>query len=423
MESGRTNRLEIELNPPPKITGVVRDASGKAVPDLQVSVFPNWGQNAGGAKTDAKGHYEMPWDPQRQGPSGGGFCLLARDVERNLATAQDIEESTTTLDLRLEPGLVVAGRVEDVNGKPLSNATVRVYLWSGNSGSQFDDKPIRADAQGRFEITAMPPGRKYSLDATAKGYGSANQSIQENADTNRVELEPCVLKVADRKLAGEVVDTDEKPVARANVFMYGQGQPNTSVRTDDKGRFKFDEVCEGSVQLSASSQRAYGNTRAEAGDTNVVIRLGVNQSYSVRETPRRPSLKGKPLPDLAAVELGGDAAPAGKPVLLCLFDIEQRPSRRFVKQLADQHDALRQKGLTVLGVQAAVTTADSFKEWKDGNPVPFPVGRLAEKADKTKWASEVESLPWLILTDGNRRVTAEGFAIEELDAKLKGLQE
>jgi hypothetical protein len=423
VEAGRTNHLEIELNPPPKIAGVVRDASGKVVPDLQVSLFPNWGQNAGGAKTDTKGHYEMAWEPQRFGPSGGGFCLLARDVVRNLATAQDIEESTTTLDLRLEPGLVVVGRVDDVNGKPLSNATVRVYLWSGNSGSQFDEKPIRTDTQGRFEITAMPPGRRYSLDATAKGYGSANQNIQENADTNRVELEPCVLRVADRKLAGEVVDTDEKPVARANVFMYGQGQPNTSVRTDDKGRFKFDEVCEGTVQLSASSQRAFGNTRAEAGDTNVVIRLGVNQSYSVRETPRRPSLKGKPLPDLAAVELGGDTAPAGKPVLLCLFDIEQRPSRRFVKLLAEQHDALRQKGLTVLGLQATVATVDSFKEWKDGNPVPFPVGRLAEKADKTKWASEVESLPWLILTDGNRRVTAEGFAIEELDAKLKGFQD
>jgi len=285
----------------------------------------------------------------------------------------------------------------------------------------LEGKAVRSDTEGRFEITAMPPGRKYSLDATAKGYGSANQNIQQDADTNRIVLEPCVLKVADRKLAGEVIDTDDKPVARANVYMYGQGQPNTSVRTDDKGRFKFDEVCEGSVQISASSRSAYGNARAEAGDTNVVIRLGVNQSYSVREAPRRPSLKGKPLPDLAPVELGGDAAPAGKPLLLCLFDIEQRPSRRFVKQLADQHDALRQKGLTVLGLQAAVSTAESFKEWKDGNSVPFPVGRVAEKTDKTKWASEVESLPWLILTDGNRQVIADGFSIEELDAKLKGL--
>ena len=44
---------------------------------------------------------------------------------------------------------------------------------------------------------------------------------------------------------------------------------------------------------------------------------------------------------------------------------------------------------------------------------------LPQKADKTKWASEVESLPWLILTDGDRRVTAEGFALDELEAKLK----
>jgi protocatechuate 3,4-dioxygenase beta subunit len=419
VETGRTNRIEIELNPPPKIAGVVRDPSGAPVAGLALSIFPNWGQNTGGSKTDAKGHYEMSWSPQRFGPAGGGSCLIARDVERNFATAQDIEESTASLNLQLEPGLVVVGRVEDVDGKPLRNATVRVFLWSGNSGSEFGDKPIRTDAQGRFEVTAMPPGRKYSLDATAKGYGSANQSIQEDAGTNRIELEPCVLKVADRKLAGEVVDAEEKPAVRANVYMYGQGQPNGSVRTDDKGRFKFDAVCEGTIQLSASAENTHGTARAEAGDTNVVIHLGVNQSYSAREAPKRPSLRGKPLPDLAAVELGGDAAPAGKPVLLCLFDIEQRPSRRFVKQLAEQHEGLKQKGITVLGLQAAVTTADSFKEWKGANPVPFPVGRVAEKADTTKWASEADSLPWLILTDGDRRVTAEGFALDELEAKLK----
>jgi len=418
--TGQTNRIQIELSPPPKITGVVRDPSGAAVPGLKLFVFrPGWGPIPGEVETDANGRYEMPWNPQQFGGSQNAFCLTARDVGRNLATAQDIEEGATTLDLRLEPGLVVVGRVEDVNGKPLSNAAVRVDLWSGNSGFQFDDKPIKTGAQGRFEFIALPPGRKYTLWATAKGYGSANADIQADAETNRIELEPCVLKVADHKLAGEVVDADEKPVALAYVSMFGQGQPTISVRTDDNGRFKFDEVCEGSVQLFAGFQRAYGNTQAQAGDTNVVIQLGVNQASSARETPKRPSLKGSPLPDLAAVDLNSDAAPAGKPILLCLFDIEQRPSRRFVRQLAEQHDALRQKGLTILGTQAAVTTAESFKEWKDANSLPFPVGRLPEKADQIKWVSDVESLPWLILTDGERRVTAEGFALDELEAKLK----
>lgn len=421
VETGHTNHIEIVLNPPPRITGVVRDSSGAPVPGMELSIFPNWGQSSSGATTDAKGRYEMLWNPQRTGPAGSGFCLLARDVARNLAVAPDVDEGTTTLDLQLAPGLVVVGRVEDVNGKPLSNAKVSLYLWSGNSGSQFENKPIKTDAQGHYEITALPAGRKYSLDATAKGYGSANQNIQEDAETNRVELTPCVLKVADHQLAGEVVDADDKPVARANVFMYGQGQPNTSVRTDGKGRFKFDEVCEGSVQLSASIRNSYGSARAEAGDTNVVVHLGVNQSFSSQAAPRRPSLKGKPLPELAATDLNSDSTPAGKPILLCLFDIEQRPSRRFMKQLAEEHDALRQKGLMVLGLQAAITTAESFKEWKDANPIPFPVGRLAEEGAKTKWASDVESFPWLILVDGERRVAAEGFALDELEAKLKAL--
>ena len=415
VEAASTNRLEIALKPPPRITGVVRDASGAPAPGLELSIFPGWGSGRG-VKTDANGHYEMPWNPQRVGPMGSSFCLLARDVTHNVAAAEDIEEGTTTLDLKLQPGLVVAGSVQDENGKRLTNAAVRVFLWSGNSGSQFDDKPTRTDAHGQFEITALPPGRKYSLDATAKGYGSANQNIAEEGGTNRVELEPCVLRVADRKLAGEVLDADDKPVARANVFMYGPGQPNGSVRTDNKGRFKFDEVCEGSVQLSANLQNSHGGVRAEAGDTNVVIRLGVNQPYSFREPPRRASLKGKPLPDLAPLEL--EAAPAGKPVLLCLLDVEQRPSRRLARQLSEQHDALKQKGVTVLGLQAAIISADSFKEWKQANPMPFRVGRVAEKSDKTKWAADVESLPWLILTDGKGRVAAEGFALEELDAKL-----
>jgi Carboxypeptidase regulatory-like domain len=419
VEAGRTNHLDIQLSPAPKIAGIVRDASGAPVPNLRLFIVQNWGNTGGEAKTDAKGHYELPWDPQRFGGSQQAFCLVARDLARNLAASQDIDESTTNLDLRLEPGLVAGGRVENEKGTPLTNGTVRLYFWLGNSGSQLEDKPIRTDAQGHFEVSCLPRGHKYSLDATAKGYGSANRSIQEDAETNRVEVETCVLKVADHKLAGEVVDADDKPAVRANVYMYGQGQPQGSVRTDAKGRFKFDAVCEGAIHLSASAQSSYGNVQAQAGDTNVVIRLGVNQSSSSRQAPKRPSLRGKPLPDLAEVELSGEAAPAGKPVLLCLFDVEQRPSRRFVKQLAEQQEALQQKGLTVLGLQAAVTTADSFKEWKEANPVTFPVGRVAEKGAKTKWATEVESLPWLILTDAQKQVIAEGFALEDLDAKLK----
>jgi hypothetical protein len=40
-------------------------------------------------------------------------------------------------------------------------------------------------------------------------------------------------------------------------------------------------------------------------------------------------------------------------------------------------------------------------------------------AEKARVAWGASALPWLILTDKAHRVTAEGFPLEELDAKLK----
>ncbi len=134
---------------------------------------------------------------------------------------------------------------------------------------------------------------------------------------------------------------------------------------------------------------------------------------------RRASLKGSPLPDLTTVNLAADAAPAGKPVLLCLFDAGQRPSRHVISQLEQQAAALRQQGVTVLGIQAAVTSDDIFNEWKSASPVSFPVGRVTEKSEKSKWASAVPALPWLILADASHTVVAEGFSPDELDAQIE----
>ena len=93
------------------------------------------------------------------------------------------------------------------------------------------------------------------------------------------------LKPANLKLAGQVLDADDKPVAGANVNLNGEGQPNANARTDREGRFRFEHVCEGPAQLSANSQSSFGNISAEGGDTNVVLRLG--QTYSSSPAPRR----------------------------------------------------------------------------------------------------------------------------------------
>ena len=328
--------------------------------------------------------------------------------------------------MKLKPALTLTGQVKGLDESRLHNAQVGVWLKSGNSYDQLNEQIAVANEEGSFEIKCLPPEPQYLVYATAKGYGRSQQRIGPGTETNRLELEPFTLRPADKIVAGQVLDSNDKPVSGVNVGLMnviapGEGQPDGNATTDRNGKFRL-QVCEGQVRLYANSQTGNGYAQAtvEAGDTNIMMNLSASQT-GLREAPRRASLKGSLLPDLASVNLAADTAPAGQPVLLCLFDAGQRPSRHVVHQLDEQAATLQQQGVTVLGIQATVISDDLFNEWKNAGPVSFPVGRVTEKSEKSKWASEVTVLPWLILADANHRVVAEGFSLDELDAQLQKL--
>jgi hypothetical protein len=422
IQTSQTQQIELILEPPPTITGVVLDPQRQPAAALEVMLFGGYfGPGAARTTTDDQGRYSITWDPRRFSGIDHTVCLIVRDPARNLAIARDIDDETRELDLHLEPGLTLAGRIETIDGTPLPDAVITLFLWSGNMGTTFGE-PNPSDAAGRFEMSALPHDRRYSLSATAAGYGSANQQVDgETNESNRVELEPFILRVADLPLAGQLLDADDQPVVGAYVNIQGDGQPNASTQTDQDGRFAFDAVCEGLVRLFASAQNSYGSATAEAGDTNIVLRVGTSQHQPV--APQRPTLTGRPLPDLSAVGLDASHRPDDRPLVLCLFDAEQRPSRRAFHWLAEQQETLARKGVVVAAVQVVEMDNDTFQTWIAANPAPFPVGRIPAPSAETQWATGVAALPWLILADAHGRVVADGFGIEELDDKLQQLGE
>jgi len=402
-----------------KLKGTVTDAEGKPAAGAQVAVFP-FNPEPRWVKSDSNGAYRLTWSLQSYQLQNGGGLVVARDAARNLAASAELEEDTTNLDVKLKPALTLAGLVTKTDDSPLVGAEIRLMLKSGNSYDSLNSQSVVADAQGRYEIKCLPPDAQYLVSASAKGHGQKQQQVQADPDTNRVELAPLVLKPANHILAGQVVNEDDKPVAGAYVNLNGDDQPQGNVTTDSKGRFHF-QVCEGSMQLFANSQNGngYGQAQAQADDTNVVVTI--TSQNGVRQAPPRAPLKGRALPDLAGVNLAGDAAPTRQALLLCLFDAGQRSSRHIVQQLNEQAAALRGQGVAVLGVQAAVTSDEIVNDWKSASPVSIPLGRVTEKTEKSKWALDVPALPWLILTDADHRVISEGFALEELDAEMKKL--
>lgn len=401
-----------------KLRGLVTDETGQPVAGAQVAVFPNEGVRW--IKANPDGEYHLTWALQPW-QTRSSAQLVARDPARNFAAIAELSEDATNLDVSLKPALTITGQVKGDGDKPLPGAQVGLWLRGGNTYYQLDPQLKTADAGGRFEIKCLPKEARYLVYASAKGYGRSQRQIEAGSDSNRLEMGPFVLKLADRVIAGQVLRDDEKPASGVNVQLNGEDQPNGYMPTDSKGRFHF-RVCEGQIRLYAYSPSGGGTAQAtvEAGDTNIVMYLS-SSTGSSRPASHRVSLKGSQLPDLTALNLAADAAPAGRPVLLCLFDAAQRPSRHALHLLQQKAAALRDKNVAVLGVQVAVISDEDFNEWKDSQTVSFPVGRLTEISNKSKWASQVSAFPWLILANANHRVVEEGFSINELDAQLQKL--
>jgi len=199
----------------------------------------------------------------------------------------------------LEAGFSISGTVQDANGAPLSRANVNLNMMAGNMGGMVDQQPVRSGTDGTFTIPALPVGQQYHVYVSASGYGSGQKAISKiQSRTNSIELAPFKLRTADREIAGQVLDTDGKPLPGVYVNTYGNNQPNGNMQTDATGHFKF-KVCEGMITVNAYSQGGgrnnYGSVQARGGDENVVVKMGVNENQQRRTASSRTTLL-KPQP-------------------------------------------------------------------------------------------------------------------------------
>lgn len=396
------------------LSGKVIDPDGKPVGGARIAVFPG---TSSSARSTAEGTFKLRFSLQSWQLQSGEPSLVVRVPDRNLAAIEEIPEDMTNITVQLEPGLTIRGRVEKPDGSPIARSHVNVLLLAGNTYSEIEQNADRL-VNSTFEFTALPAGSRYLVFAYADGFSRSQREVALDAETNVLELSPFVLRPANHIIAGQVLSPDEKPAAGVNVSLNGNDQPQASTTTDSKGRFSL-KVCEGDVRLFASGQSGFADTFATADDTNVVIQLNSSSSSS-QPVPQRRSLRGSPLPDLTP--FGITNAASGKALLLLLLDGEQRPSRRMARLLADQHSALSQKGVAVLGLQTTPASREVLRDWMASNPLPFAIGSIPTNAPNAKWATLVESLPWLILRDSKGTVVVEGFPIEELDTKLQGLK-
>ena len=354
--------------------------------------------------------------------------MLARHTLSGLAATAELrypaKSSRFHGQITLEPAYELTGCVGDRTGKSVPAAYVK--LFRGRYRQLVTE--VATDANGLYSIRSVPHPEndlEYAILACAEGFGLSQISrIPFHDDTAKpVQIDPIVLLPANEIISGVVQDSNDQPVAGAMVEVYGPrlsskvGQaPCAKTLTGTQGRFRITGVCKEPLRIYAevqSEQQQPGETWAYGGNENVRIVLGQNLIFS-------PSLTGEPLPDLKDLNIDLSSSDAdGKRVLACFFDMQQRPSRNCIRELAERAKELEQKGVRVIAIQASKVDEETLNEWVKKNNISFLVGSLRGDAKKTRFNWGVRSLPWLMLADRNHVVTAEGFAVSEIGEKIE----
>ena len=394
IEKGKTSRIEIQLSGPKKIIGIVKDTSGKPLAGIKVQISPAFTSRQ--PISDTNGFVEFPWFEQYQ-TMGQPIVLFARDEKRNLAGMTELEEGKKTTDIIIRPGITVTGRVVDSTGKPIAGVNVMIRC----EGLLTSTEPNKTNKEGRFTIKALPAETIFYISVNAEDYGTANITV-DSGEIEKNIYDAGLIKLIDAKMSisGIVVDENDNPIAKAGVYTVGQeSQASRNTTTDKDGKFTLNKLCPGNVRLYVSPTESYNgrNLTVEAGAADVRVVLRPRSTY--RNIPQQlVSLVGRSLPNFKDVGVELTAADVNdKMILVCFFDMQQRPSRNMVSELAKQADALKQKGIIIVSVQASKIDENTRLNWG------------------------IQSLPWLILTDTKQNVSAEGLALNELNDRIKNI--
>jgi hypothetical protein len=267
-------RLTIKMGNAPAasdqaITGVVLDAQGVALAGIAVqALFAGRGGAIGrsaSATTDQAGAFVLePLDAARYvvraTPKAGGAFVQRGPVDPG-----------AFVELRLEPGLSIEGRLVDDAGEVVAAGTVEL--------SRVVDALRRAriasvsvfDVQGRFRFDGLQPG-KYELQGIAQG--------RARSDAVAVELPngagPIELVLGQGGgVYGRVLDArTHDPIARAQVVVSGLGGESvlpseSSTVTEIDGGFDLDGITPGRVSIEITAfdhdGRVVSGVEIEAG--------------------------------------------------------------------------------------------------------------------------------------------------------------
>jgi len=430
------------------IKGVVLSPEGTPLPDAEVIIATDWLRILNGKidprsagkhrvlRTDTNGEFHLE-------PPLGAYAMIVLSPQGYARITPD--EFTSSRRITLSPWGCIEGMLR-IGAKPGVNQLIAFWPESNRLREQPNidfGYEVRTNEDGRFDFPRVIPGkgtvaRAMPVDDIARRLSYHIDLDVKSGETTRIQIGGTGRPVIGRIVIPEII---------RNLFdwqyTYGILRISSPINPpykiiglefDKDGSFRTEDVPTGEYCLSMQVYGPPPNTRRVRGEMIGVLSrvftvpempggrsdepldLGALELQVIGKSELTPSLVGKPLPDLSGINIAPSMEQAdGKMILTCFFDMNQRPSRRCINRLAEQTEKLMKKRLIIIAVQASKVDQDALDEWVKKNNIDFPIAMIQGDEEKTRFNWGVNSLPWLILTDKNHIVVAEGLVLDELD--------
>ncbi|HJQ36192.1 MAG TPA: carboxypeptidase regulatory-like domain-containing protein [Thermoanaerobaculia bacterium] len=367
--------FDVALKPGTAVRGRVVDGAGRAVAGAVVRAW-SWPL----AKSGEDGSFEIAHAP------GEKAALYAR--EGNRAGSLYLDRTKPPYVITLRPAATVTGSVRsNKDDTPVAGARVTIR---GDAPEVYVPYAI-SDAKGNFTVDGLEAGtRRFFVMHPAFFGGNAEVRLEEGARVHRV------LPVTPfARIAGKVLDDEQKPVAGASITVAG---PGLSAKSAPDGTFslRFPSFNERGISVLVSKKEFatgnYGPYALEPGEVKggLVFRLTRGNRLEIRlvdrdgvPVPREPVSIARKTDSRLTTTMPCGSVPTGQ-------DCRADADGRIVYQLAEgTYDVNAGGDLTVrrtlpgqtLNARSSPLVIELERGapiegrvvWSDGTPIPMTV--------------------------------------------------
>ena len=435
--SQQATRVDIRLAPALSLSGTVATVDGTPLSGATVSVLLkrwNWGcgTSVKRAVADGSGRFTLAALPQLQNYElhvrAAGY-VTEEIVTGVISVVKDREEigpitliKNTPPDTTQEMGLLRISIVDE-NLRPVDVTSAQLWKKQQDGGARAEPVLlVSTRTPGLHETEQIPVGKYPALSIDVEGFARLWLS---DVEVRKEPSETITCKLSrGGTIEGVVTDDAGRPLAGLPVVV-NSTLCRRDLTTDPNGRFSashlpdthYSVIVEPEAESPYATAVLIGGASCGARDLRIVV-------GPKREVRAPTSLIGTTIRQWSQLSLPLDGSKVtGKTILLCLFDMNQRPSRNCLRQLGAKAAELEAKGVVVAAAQAPTVDQSELDKWVKENDIAFAVGSLHRVEGDTLTTARVESLPWLVLTDRNHIVRAEGFRLDELDGILSEVTE